>query len=264
MKLNRLLRSPVATGALFVLAAALLLGGSIGVTRAALNIFSDDYVAQVEMRRIGVSLYENGQAVSTAAQSADYASLGRNVSTGTLLTGILGDDDYVKPGKNYDAAFSVYNSGEIPEYVRVTVYKYWMDADGSKRTDLDPGLIDLHLNGAASGDWIADPIPSSERRVYYYRSILPSGGVTSELTDTLTIDGDIAVRGHESTSSFTRDGTTYTVITTTYDYDDVFFQVEIVVDAVQTHHAENAILSAWGRTVTLDGSGNILSIKEAS
>jgi hypothetical protein len=35
-------------------------------------------------------------------------------------------------------------------------------------------------------------------------------------------------------------------ITTTYKYDGVEFHVDVEVDAVQTHNAEDAIRSAWG------------------
>ena len=43
----------------------------------------------------------------------------------------------------------------------------------------------------------------------------------------------------------------YTTITTTYDYDGLQFCVEASVDALQEHNAEDAILSAWGRKVSI-------------
>lgn len=36
---------------------------------------------------------------------------------------------------------------------------------------------------------------------------------------------------------------------TTYDYDGISFQIEVEVDAVQEHNAEDAIWSAWGKRV---------------
>ena len=36
------------------------------------------------------------------------------------------------------------------------------------------------------------------------------------------------------------------VITTIYKYDGVEFHVDVEVDAVQTHNAQDAIKSAWG------------------
>ena len=46
----------------------------------------------------------------------------------------------------------------------------------------------------------------------------------------------------------------YTTITTSYDYDGVQFKIEAKVDAVQEHNAEDAILSAWGKNVTVSNS----------
>ena len=43
----------------------------------------------------------------------------------------------------------------------------------------------------------------------------------------------------------------FTTITTAYDYDGLQFCVEASVDAVQEHNAEDAILSAWGRKVSI-------------
>ena len=52
----------------------------------------------------------------------------------------------------------------------------------------------------------------------------------------------------------------YTTITTTYDYDGVSFRIEVEVDAVQEHNAEDAIWSAWGKRVTVNDG--ILSLVE--
>ena len=52
----------------------------------------------------------------------------------------------------------------------------------------------------------------------------------------------------------------YTVITTTYDYDGVEFRVEVEVNAVQTHNAQDAIWSTWGREVSIS-SDKKLSLK---
>lgn len=48
-----------------------------------------------------------------------------------------------------------------------------------------------------------------------------------------------------------------TVITTTYDYDGVQFNLEAEVDAVQTHNAADAILSAWGVRVNITNDGRL-------
>ena len=63
-KVKKLLRSPVCTAVLFILAAVLLLSGSIAGTRAALTYYSETYTSRVEMYDIGVCLVENGERVS--------------------------------------------------------------------------------------------------------------------------------------------------------------------------------------------------------
>lgn len=69
------------------------------------------------------------------------------------------------------------------------------------------------------------------------------GETTPLFADTLTISGETArVVKQEETNG---------VIKTTYAYDGARFCIEVRVDAVQEHNAEAAILSAWGRSVTV-------------
>lgn len=85
--------------ALVLTAAALLLVGStVGSTRAALTYYSENYSAQMNMQSIGVSLLENDKVVS----SRDYVSNNewKGTSEGELLTDLLGKDDTFTPGKN--------------------------------------------------------------------------------------------------------------------------------------------------------------------
>ena len=87
--------------ALVLTAAALLLVGStVGSTRAALTYYSENYSAQMNMQSIGVSLLENDKVVS----SRDYVSNNewKGTSEGTLLTNLLGKDETFTPGKKYN------------------------------------------------------------------------------------------------------------------------------------------------------------------
>ena len=70
-------------------------------------------------------------------------------------------------------------------------------------------------------------------------------------------------------TQYSRENGGYTTIKTVYAYDGVEFVVEVEVDAVQDHNAEDAILSAWGRRVkivngSLAGSNGILGSVTAS
>ena len=140
---------------------------------------------------------------------------------------------------------NVKNTGTINQYVRVSVYKYWLDADGNKMQNVSPDLIDLHLT---ENGWIVDENSSTpERTVLYYSKLLNSGETSKAFADTLSIDTQVATKVTQTTA--TENG--YTTITTTYDYDGLQFCVEASVDAVQEHNAEDAILSAWGRKVSI-------------
>ena len=244
-KTKSFLRSPVFTTVLFVIAAALFLAGGIGGTLAALT-YSDTYVSRVEMKRIGVSLIENEEVIS----SRDYSAAGDGtwVTTGgTLLSGMLADDEMLELGVKYPEALAVRNSGNIDEYVRIKIYRYWVDGKGNKLTGRPTDPIELNL---ITGDnWIIDEDSStSERTVLYYKKALAPGEDTDVLSDTLKIDDIIATK---VTETVTTDGE-YITRTRIYDYDGLSFVIEAEADAVQTHSAEDAILSAWGCKVTIE------------
>lgn len=230
-KIKKILASPVTTIAAFVLAAGLLLFSSIGGARAALTYFSEDYAANIQLHEIGVTLVENGAPVE-----------------GELLKGLLGEGEVLKPGTAYREELNVYNSGVINEYVRVNIYKYWLNPDGEKNSTMSPDLINLNLVNVGS-DWLLDEAASTEERtVLYYSRLLNSQNETSLFADKLTIDGSVADRVRETRETSGR----YTTITTVYEYDGMQFCVEAKVDAVQEHNAQDAIWSAWGRRVVID------------
>ena len=123
-----------------------------------------------------------------------------------------------------------------------------------KDTTLSPDLIDLNLNLKEGSGWVIDKNASTkERTILYYTGILPAGKSTPALSDTLTIDKSIATKVTQDVKE--EDG--YKTITTTYAYDGYNFQLEAEADAVQTHNAQDAIKSAWGVDVDVDGNGNI-------
>lgn len=257
-KIKRFITSPRGTMVTFVLAVALLLFSSVGGARAALAYYSDTYVSRVQMYNIGVTLEErNGEEDSW--KSVSWRNYDSNRSDGTwdesrgqLLTGIKGAKEELKIGKEYTEELRVHNTGEINQYVRVNVYRYWIDKDGNKLRDLSPDLIRLHLANIGT-DWLVDEEASTpERTVLYYTKLLEKDAATSLFADSLTIDGMVATKVTQ-TSSTNEAG--LTTITTTYDYDGTQFCVEAKVDAVQEHNAQDAIWSAWGRRVTVnDGS----------
>lgn len=288
--IKKLIASPTATIALFVLAAVLLLFSTIGGIRAAFQAISEIYTGQMQMHCIGVTLQEkcagdeNPREVgwrNHIENSADKWEESSLVLLGEVKDNVvdhskfLNGDTEFKPGKAYTEELSVKNTGNIEEYVRVTIYKYWVDPDGNKvflnETDdngdeiikekdkkgiatqgLSPALIRLNLTN--SNVWLLDKKATTEERiVVYYNNVLAPGEDTSKtpLCDRLTIDKMV---GDRVTKTVSDDGKT---ITTKYDYDGWQFCLEAVVDAVQNHNAKDAIKSVWGRDVNVDSKGMI-------
>lgn len=222
---------------LLALAVILLLGSAVGSTRAALTYYSENYTAQIQVGQIGVSLLENGSTVTRR----DYDGDKWVETSGALLENMLDKESGEKLvlNKKYTEELTVKNSGSIDEYVRVRIYKYWTKGEGSKEkeTSLSPALIDLNL--ADNGKWVnPDGRTDKECTELYYKGILKTGETADIFADTISIDGQIA----NDVEVTTKDN----IITTTYKYNGVEFHLEVEVDAVQTHNAQDAIKSAWG------------------
>ena len=236
----------VTTAVLLSASAVLLIGSTVGSTRAALTYYSENYGAEVTVSNIGVSLLENGETVSRR----DYDSNGEwNETSGALLADL--QEETIVPGKEYDEALAVSNSGSIDSYVRVILNKSWTDSEGSTDPNLSPDLIDLNL--LTDNGWIIDEDASTaERTILYYTNILPAGETTPALSDTVRIDPAVADKVTEEVAT---DENGYKTITFTYD--GYTFELEAEVNAVQTHNAQDAIKSAWGVDVDVADDGTI-------
>lgn len=258
------------TGILFAVAVLLLLGSVAGSSQAALTYYSENYSAELQMFDIGVTLVENGKDVSwrnyTQRDDVWYEG-GTGLLTNMLYTGPGGEQEALQLEKNYEEALCVKNSGNIDEYVRVIIYRYWVDeekeSDGTpvpveerrKRIDISPDYIRLspwrgentEQGGALSyNGWVLDEAAStSERMVLYYTGVLGTGETTPNFAETLAISKNVAERFRISGS----DGK--------YIYGNEEFVLEVEADAVQTHNAVDAIKSAWGIDVRVDANGNL-------
>lgn len=267
MKLKKILLSPVATVLAFVLAAGLLLFSTVGGARAALTYVSQNFQSQVDLYDIGVTLFENDEPVAwknygkggNGTWTEGSSEQTRPTSTeATLLANLLAEGEkYPKLSHPYREELRVGNSGTINQYVRVTVYRYWADEMGNKRTDLDPGLIDL--NTVNANVWLRDEgATTNERTVFYYSKLLHSGDITEPLSDTLTIDG------HALKAKVKEEVLPDKSVKVTYDYDGVQFVLEARVDAVQENNAQAAVLSAWGSSVTVDENAGTLALSDST
>ncbi len=255
-KLKRFLRSPAATAALFLLAAALLTTGTIGGTRAALTYFSETYSSRVQMYDIGISLLENGNRISWRDYGRKADGTWDEYKGSLFFGGIFAREEGWPVGVSCGEELAVRNSGSIDEYLRVNVYKYWVDSRGVKRQDLDPAFIELTLANLGEG-WIWDRESTTpERVVLYYDRILAAGETTPPFTSTLSISAPVDAKVSEERYV----NGPYTEIYYTYDYEGVSFQLEVEAEAVQTHNGEDAIHSAWGTRVSVsDGRLSLLT-----
>ena len=143
---------PKKSALLLTASALLLIGSTVGSTRAALTYYSENYSAQIEMQNIGVSLLENGDVVS----SQDFTSKNQQeVKDGELLTGLLGEKEKFAPGKKYKEELSVQNSGNIDTFVRVILTKSWQDKEGNKRRSAEVVADNVYFGDSkrdAAGD----------------------------------------------------------------------------------------------------------------
>lgn len=234
--LRKWLRSPLVTAALFVVAAGLILFGGIRGVQAAPRIQSTWFGAEVELDDIDVALIE---------QSANDDAYAERHGDDVLLTTLLKDKEEFVIGKKYDkyhlavrntvnnnnnAGGADGNAGDqlIKQFVRVTVYKYWTtkDADGNyiKAPQLDPSKIDIAWD--ESNGWKIDGRSTTdERTVLYYAKILQPGEDSSAFTKSIRVDSSVLDNAA---------------------YKDARFQINAVVDAVQTHNGADAMMSAWG------------------
>ena len=240
-------------------AAVLLLGSTVGSTRAALTYYNEEYSAQVSMSSIGVALLENDEEVNRR----EYTDDGTWLESGEkeLLTDMLAEGESVVPGEDYDEKLSVANVGNIDTFVRVILTRYWTDSDGRevKATELDPELI--VLNGM-DDSWLVDERAedSPERMILYYKDALAPNTQTYPLSETLRIDPAI-LNGVVMKETKSEDGTTISR-SYEYKYNGYTFHLEAEVNAVQTHNAADAIKSAWGIDVNVSADGQSISLAQ--
>ena len=223
-------------------AAVLLVLGGIGGARAALQFTSEIYEVPLAMEEIGIGILENGEV-------RDFD---------TLLLDLVDEEngEEVKPGVVYDEDVDVVNNGQIDEYIRVVIYKYWKDgADGDKNTELDPSLI--ILDDPENHGWLHDGAQSTdEREVYYYTKPVGSDDKPLDLFDTIQIDPDIVDMVYQ-TGEKDNEGN----LITEFIYNGKYLGIKVEASGVQTHNAEDAIHSAWGAEVDISDDGT-LSLKE--
>lgn len=229
-------------------AIALLAISAVGSTRAALTQ-TENMQYNLSVSDLSVDLYE--------MQAEKYVSVSDG---GKLLSTLVGEGESFQIGKTYAEQTAFSNDGNYDAYVRVIITKSWKDGE-VKDTTLNPSLIQVSM--ADEGAWVKDAKASTkEREVYYYKTVVAAPERKEDnsivalnyvpITSTISVKNDV-------TQIVTKNGTTGN-ITTTYDYDGKSFDLDIEVDALQTHNAVDAAKASWGVALELDENGNITGV----
>ena len=98
---------------------------SSGISEFEMQASSYESGNRVGMQDIGISLLENGKIVAYRNYDSDSGGDTWSERGGVLLEDLLQGDN-IKLGKDYDEIITVENTGTINEYVRATIYKYWI------------------------------------------------------------------------------------------------------------------------------------------
>ena len=242
-KIREFLSRPAVTAVLFALALLLLGSSTVGGARAALNIQSEYYNSEVELLNIGVALLEDqgeGGIQNFVVVSGKGGLMGENSPIAKIVKAEKGK---LYAGRAYPESLAVRNTADINEYVRVAVYKYWVDEQGKKYPDMNSDWITLNFD--LSGDWSIDDTLGStteERTILYYSKLLAPGEETTPFLKSIVISKE-ATRVVEE-SELTADNTL--LIKWEYVYNGKQFCLEVLVDGVQDHNVDQAKLSAWG------------------
>lgn len=210
-----------------------------GTAQAALDDKrSDTYEAELTLSSLAVGLAENGNVIASSQPGSS------EVKSNGLFKNLLKDDGQLALGKKYDELLQAKNtSTEEPEYLRVSVRKYWKDEDGNKDTMLSPELIELEW---ALDGWKKDESASTTEQTVLYSTapVDPQKALTfiTGLRISPDVLNDVTFEALEKGAG----GSTVTFITSDFDYDKCKFVLEVEVAAVQTHNSTEAIKSAWG------------------
>ena len=193
-------------------------------------LYGEGAEVNLGMSSLNVQLMENGKAINQEDQNK-----------GKLLGSI---NESMEPGYTYEEKIAADNDGDLDEYVRIIVKKYWKDDEG-KRIDMDPAMIKLSYGDKDynDSDWVMNPGETTkEQTVYYCRKALSSGETSKPLFDGIKLDAQIAYDYSLKKSDDGKD------VTAVYRYDGAQIGLEAEVQSVQSGSADKAITSAWGDT----------------
>lgn len=241
MKKKKILSFGIPASALFAAAGLLFAGSAVGSTRAALNIYGDEYQTTLEVPKLDVAL-----------ERQDGEEVYRAVEGNALLSEVGEDDAEAVIGKTYSEKLRVSNTGELDSYVRVRIYRSWVDDEKEPIQSLAPELIELDL--AEDSGWVegAESGGSEEMTVLYYMAPLKAGESTPDFMTGYRISNGVWKKVNEN--GYVYGGAALGDKTAPSGPD---FKLEVEVDSVQAIGGSEAIMSAWGRSMTVADDGSL-------
>lgn len=215
MKKDRIVKLCVAV----IFVSVLVVGGSIAFFRAETNATSP-----MSSTNLGIELMEGKTEEGT-----------QTLSDGTVVL------DNVSPGATIDKQLYVENVKESPSYIRVTLTKYWEDADGVKLPE--KAAEQIIVDPLDETNWIVQRDKANDEVIYmYYKVPIETGEVTTNFLNQVKI----AQSGADLDNSYT----------------NLKAKVDVEVDAIQQYAAQDAILAEWGLEVEFNDDGTITYVEE--
>ena len=231
-------------------AAAILLfasGGFMGVM-AAPSVQSDEIVSSFGMADEAVVLVENGNALSGSEEQEATLNLDHfdKDSKGNIM---------VKPGKSYQEELIARNMSTHDQYVRLIIRKYWAGAEGKDPT-LTPDMIGISIGNG----WKKSTAESTdETTMLYYTEKLAAGATSPAAVKGITVSDKVldAVDINEESEKVGNK----TIYTYEYAFDGCAMVIEAELQAVQTHNADEALISVWGNDAPKAGADGKLQVE---
>ncbi|MEG0275631.1 MAG: TasA family protein [Coprobacillus sp.] len=144
--------------------------------------------------------------------------------------------DNLVAGQPISKQLSVKNTKETPLYTRVTIKKYWLNANNEKDFDASSSQIKLNYN---QKEWLrASNDENGEEVVLYYKNALAQNQKTENFLESIVVPKDLgnADQGKK-------------------------FALDIRVDAIQAYNVKDAMLNQWGVLANVDQNGLISKIE---
>ena len=202
--------------------------------------------ASIGTASIGTALLENDVIVAERTYTEEINE--------PLFKNLLVNGEKFQIGKKYDERLCVRNPGGIDSFVRVIIRKNWTTQEGKEDSTLDKELIELGIASEEDG-WIYTEHEESERIVLYYKNKLSPGENTSNFINYIRVNPSV----QSDTNIVEKEtGNGYKTVNVTKTFYGYHVNLEIEVDAVQTHSAHDAILDAWNVDATISADGNTI------